>query len=278
MLLELEVEEPKRGRLKLSKIGPDGARYRKHFLDLDGPRHPRARLRRRGAPDPRRADHGPRRPGRALPLAGRARRERRRPWCRRTSSSASCKLPYGRGVDHAEGLCCLPTAGAAAVAPKELLVVYDSPAEGSAARRRPRSMPTSSGSPVAAAPGSSKGRSRRRRSARVPAMAAAAPAARLSRGRPRGGPRDLRREVLEGTASFELEPPDLADADRALAGDPRARACLTWSPSIDGRIAGYAYAGPYRAGPGYRYTGRGFGLRRAAGRAARASGGCCWTG
>ena len=36
LLLELQVKEPKRGRLKLRKLGPDGACYAKHFLDLNG--------------------------------------------------------------------------------------------------------------------------------------------------------------------------------------------------------------------------------------------------
>ncbi len=62
-----------------------------------------------------------------------------------------------------------------------------------------------------------------------------------------------RPEVLEGTASFELEPPDLAELGtrwRAIraAGLPYVVA------EIDGQIAGYAYAGPYRSRPGYRYT------------------------
>jgi hypothetical protein len=36
LLLELQVKETRRGRLKLRKAGPDGARYVKHFLDLAG--------------------------------------------------------------------------------------------------------------------------------------------------------------------------------------------------------------------------------------------------
>jgi Protein of unknown function (DUF3616) len=44
------------------------------------------------------------------------------------------ELPYGRGVDHAEGICWLPGDGfapdaAPGDAARELLVVYDSPAE-----------------------------------------------------------------------------------------------------------------------------------------------------
>lgn len=60
-------------------------------------------------------------------------------------------------------------------------------------------------------------------------------------------------EVRSGTASFEPEVPDLAEIRarrRALvtAGYPHIVA------EIGGRVAGYAYAGPYRSRPGYRYT------------------------
>ncbi|HEY2137985.1 MAG TPA: GNAT family N-acetyltransferase [Xanthobacteraceae bacterium] len=59
--------------------------------------------------------------------------------------------------------------------------------------------------------------------------------------------------VRHGTASFELEPPDIAEmARRRLtlvdAGYPYLVA------EIDGVIAGYAYAGPYRARPAYRWS------------------------
>jgi L-amino acid N-acyltransferase YncA len=62
-----------------------------------------------------------------------------------------------------------------------------------------------------------------------------------------------RLEVLEGTASFELEPPDLAELGarwRAIraAGLPYVVA------ELEGRVAGYAYAGPYRTRAGYRHT------------------------
>jgi len=61
------------------------------------------------------------------------------------------------------------------------------------------------------------------------------------------------REVSEGTASFEFEPPALSEMHarwRALrdAGLPYLVA------DRGGRIAGYAYAGRYRTRPGYRYT------------------------
>lgn len=60
-------------------------------------------------------------------------------------------------------------------------------------------------------------------------------------------------EVLEGTASFELEPPDLATIRQRFetireAGLPYLVA------EIDGRVAGYAYAGVYRPRPAYRFT------------------------
>jgi phosphinothricin acetyltransferase len=59
--------------------------------------------------------------------------------------------------------------------------------------------------------------------------------------------------VRFGTATFELEPPDLAEMTRryrALSdgGFPYVVATL------DGRVVGYAYAGPYRPRPAYRFT------------------------
>jgi L-amino acid N-acyltransferase YncA len=61
------------------------------------------------------------------------------------------------------------------------------------------------------------------------------------------------REVREGTASFELEPPDLAELTARWQAIRRARLPYLVAEH-GGRIAGYAYAGPYRARPGYRYT------------------------
>lgn len=61
------------------------------------------------------------------------------------------------------------------------------------------------------------------------------------------------REVLTRTATFELEPPDVTE----LAGRVEAvlAAGLPWLVAeIDGQVAGYAYAGPYRARPAYRLT------------------------
>ena len=56
-----------------------------------------------------------------------------------------------------------------------------------------------------------------------------------------------------GTASFELEPPDeaeIARRQRAIveAGYPYLVA------QADGAVLGYAYAGPYRARPAYRWS------------------------
>src|ERR1700761_5364297 len=59
--------------------------------------------------------------------------------------------------------------------------------------------------------------------------------------------------VRYGTATFELIPPDLAEMTRryrALAdgGFPYLVA------AVDGEGIGYAYAGPYRPRPAYRFT------------------------
>ena len=59
--------------------------------------------------------------------------------------------------------------------------------------------------------------------------------------------------VEHGTASFELEPPDEAEMARRMeallaGGFPYLAA------DVDGGLVGYAYAGPYRARPAYRWT------------------------
>jgi L-amino acid N-acyltransferase YncA len=59
--------------------------------------------------------------------------------------------------------------------------------------------------------------------------------------------------VLHGTATFELIPPDLAEMTR------RYRALMDggypyFVGALDGRLSGYAYAGPYRPRPAYRFT------------------------
>ena len=59
--------------------------------------------------------------------------------------------------------------------------------------------------------------------------------------------------VRFGTATFALDPPDLAEMTR------RFRALIDGGfpylvAEIDGRVIGYAYAGPYRPRPAYRFT------------------------
>src|SRR5437764_15094680 len=59
--------------------------------------------------------------------------------------------------------------------------------------------------------------------------------------------------VRHGTASFELEPPDEAEMTR------RQRALVDGGypylvAEADGVVAGYAYAGPYRTRPAYRFS------------------------
>ena len=59
--------------------------------------------------------------------------------------------------------------------------------------------------------------------------------------------------VLNGAASFEIDPPDELEMTR--------RTCLLldggfpfFVAATDGQILGYAYAGPYRSRPAYRFT------------------------
>jgi len=59
--------------------------------------------------------------------------------------------------------------------------------------------------------------------------------------------------VLHGTASFEIEPPDQAEMLR------RQTALLKngypyFAAEIESVVAGYAYAGPYRARPAYKWS------------------------
>jgi len=61
------------------------------------------------------------------------------------------------------------------------------------------------------------------------------------------------RYVLEGLASFEIEPPTTEDLDQRrrnlqAGGYPY---CVA---ELDGRVAGYAYAGPYRPRVAYQYS------------------------
>jgi len=59
--------------------------------------------------------------------------------------------------------------------------------------------------------------------------------------------------VRHGTASFEIEPPDEAEMARRYEA-LRAGGHPYLVAELGGEVAGYAYAGPYRARPGYRWT------------------------
>jgi phosphinothricin acetyltransferase len=60
------------------------------------------------------------------------------------------------------------------------------------------------------------------------------------------------REVLTGTATFELDPPSLAEMTVRFEA-VRARGLPWFVAGIDGAFAGYAYASPFRPRPAYRY-------------------------
>ena len=60
-------------------------------------------------------------------------------------------------------------------------------------------------------------------------------------------------EVREGTASFELEAPSLAEMTARFAAIEAAGLPYLVA-ELGGRIAGYAYASPYRPRPAYRHT------------------------
>jgi len=59
--------------------------------------------------------------------------------------------------------------------------------------------------------------------------------------------------VLHGLASFEEVPPDSAEIERRYR-DIVARGLPYVVAESEGRVAGFAYAGPYRTRPAYRYT------------------------
>jgi L-amino acid N-acyltransferase YncA len=59
--------------------------------------------------------------------------------------------------------------------------------------------------------------------------------------------------VMHGFGSFEEEPPDLAELMRRRA-DYLSRRLPYLVAELDGKIVGYAYAGPYRTRSAYRYT------------------------
>ena len=59
--------------------------------------------------------------------------------------------------------------------------------------------------------------------------------------------------VLYGTATFELTPPDLAEMSRRFEA-LKTGGFPYFAAALDGRVVGYAYAGPYRPRPAYRFT------------------------
>jgi phosphinothricin acetyltransferase len=59
--------------------------------------------------------------------------------------------------------------------------------------------------------------------------------------------------VRYGTASFELEPPDLAEFTRRYESLTQGGLPYLLA-EIGGEVLGYAYAGPYRPRPGYRFS------------------------
>jgi phosphinothricin acetyltransferase len=59
--------------------------------------------------------------------------------------------------------------------------------------------------------------------------------------------------VRHGTASFELDPPDAREMTRRYES-LRAGGYPYLVAELDGEVSGYAYAGPYRARPAYRWS------------------------
>jgi phosphinothricin acetyltransferase len=59
--------------------------------------------------------------------------------------------------------------------------------------------------------------------------------------------------VLEGTATFELEPPDEAEMLRRFEAITNA-GYPYFTAELDGHTVGYAYANAYRTRPAYRFT------------------------
>ena len=58
--------------------------------------------------------------------------------------------------------------------------------------------------------------------------------------------------VTGSAVSFETEPPSPEEMAKRIAAASRAHAWLVLEQ--DGRVAGYAYGGPYRSRPAYRWT------------------------
>ena len=59
--------------------------------------------------------------------------------------------------------------------------------------------------------------------------------------------------VLHGLASFEETPPDLSEITRRFRA-LRAGGFPYLAAALEGQVVGYAYAGPYRPRPAYRFV------------------------
>jgi phosphinothricin acetyltransferase len=59
--------------------------------------------------------------------------------------------------------------------------------------------------------------------------------------------------VLYGLASFEEVPPDRTEIEARFQAI-RARGLPYLAAELDGEVLGYAYAGPFRSRPGYRFS------------------------
>lgn len=60
--------------------------------------------------------------------------------------------------------------------------------------------------------------------------------------------------VVNSTASFELTPPDLVEMTRRFHALVDHSFPYFVAKNTDGQLLGYAYAGPYRSRPAYRFT------------------------
>ena len=66
---------------------------------------------------------------------------------------------------------------------------------------------------------------------------------------------DIYRHAVEsGVASYELKPPSLGEMTDRFAALTEKRYPYIVAQSQDGTLLGYAYAGPYRPRPAYRWT------------------------
>lgn len=59
--------------------------------------------------------------------------------------------------------------------------------------------------------------------------------------------------VLGSSATFEIDPPSPAEMGQRIA-TVQEIGLPWWLAEVDGRVAGYAYAGSYRPRPAYRHT------------------------